>query len=44
LKLTDPTGKGGSLDALNAANAKLAACHNKMFEANGGVIPDDRGN
>jgi hypothetical protein len=34
--------KGGSLDALNAANGKLANAHNEMYEAAGGVIPDKR--
>jgi hypothetical protein len=34
--------KGGSLAALNAANAKLADCHNRLYEIDGGVVPDDR--
>jgi hypothetical protein len=36
--------RGGSLDALNAANRKLAACHNRLYEIDGGVVRDDRGN
>jgi hypothetical protein len=34
--------KGGSLNDLNRANAKLAACHNRLYEIDGGVIPDRR--
>jgi hypothetical protein len=34
--------KGGSLDALNKANAALAAAHNDLYEIDGGVIPDRR--
>ena len=34
--------KGGSLDALNRANRKLADAHNDLYTANGGTIPDDR--
>ena len=36
--------KGGSLDALNAANRKLAAAHNDLYVADGGTVPDHRGN
>ena len=31
--------KGGSLDALNKANAALADAHNALYEADGGIIP-----
>jgi hypothetical protein len=34
--------KGGSLDVLNRANAKLASAHQDLYTADGGVIPDDR--
>jgi hypothetical protein len=34
--------KGGSLDALNRANRKLADCHQRLYEINAGSIPDDR--
>jgi hypothetical protein len=34
--------KGGSLDAVNTANAKLAALHNRLYEIDGGVVRDDR--
>jgi hypothetical protein len=34
--------KGGSLDALNAANRKLAAAHNDLYVADGGTVPDKR--
>jgi hypothetical protein len=34
--------RGGSLNDLNRANAKLAACHNRLYEVDGGVIPDRR--
>ena len=34
--------KGGSLDALNRANANLASAHNDLYVADGGTIPDDR--
>jgi hypothetical protein len=34
--------RGGSLDKLNAANAELAACHNRLYEIDGGVVPDER--
>jgi hypothetical protein len=34
--------RGGSLGALNAANAKLADCHNRLYEIDGGVVRDDR--
>jgi hypothetical protein len=36
--------RGGSVDDLNAANRRLAACHNALYEADGGVVPDTRGN
>ena len=36
--------KGGSLDAVNAANRKLAGCHNDLYVADGGTVPDHRGN
>ena len=32
--------KGGSLTDLNRANAKLASCHFRLYEVDGGVIPD----
>jgi hypothetical protein len=34
--------KGGSLNDLNRANAKLADCHFRLYEIDGGVIPDRR--
>ena len=34
--------RGGSLNDLNRANAKLAACHNRLYEVDGGVVPDRR--
>jgi hypothetical protein len=34
--------RGGPLDALNKANAKLADAHFRLYEADGGVVPDDR--
>ena len=34
--------RGGSLDALNKANAALAAAHNDLYVADGGTMPDDR--
>jgi hypothetical protein len=34
--------KGGSLDALNAANRKLADAHQDLYVADGGTIPDSR--
>jgi hypothetical protein len=34
--------RGGSLDALNKANAKLADAHFTLYECDGGVIPDRR--
>ena len=34
--------RGGSLNDLNRANAKLAACHNDLYVADGGTMPDDR--
>jgi hypothetical protein len=34
--------RGGSLDALNKANAKLADCHFRLYEVDGGVVRDDR--
>jgi hypothetical protein len=34
--------RGRSLNDLNRANAKLAACHNRLYEVDGGVIPDRR--
>ena len=34
--------KGGSLDALNKANAELADAHFRLYECDGGVIPDRR--
>jgi lactam utilization protein B len=34
--------RGGSLSALNVANAKLADCHFRLYEIDGGVIPDRR--
>ena len=34
--------KGGSVDAVNRANAKLISAHNDLYTADGGSIPDDR--
>jgi|tagenome__1003787_1003787.scaffolds.fasta_scaffold20042448_1 hypothetical protein len=34
--------KGGSVNALNAANRALADAHNGLYVANAGRIPDDR--
>jgi hypothetical protein len=34
--------RGGSLDAVNRANAKLADCHNRLYEIDGGVVRDKR--
>jgi hypothetical protein len=34
--------RGGSLDALNAANRKLADANNDMYVANSGMCADDR--
>jgi hypothetical protein len=34
--------KGGSPDALNRANAKLAAAHNDLYVASAGLVPDNR--
>ena len=34
--------KGGSLDALNAANRRLADAHDALHCADGGTVPDDR--
>ncbi len=34
--------KGGSLDALNAANRRLADAHNDLYCADNGFVPDDR--
>jgi hypothetical protein len=34
--------RGGSLDALNAANRKLADAHDARYRYIGGVIPDKR--
>jgi hypothetical protein len=34
--------KGGSLDALNAANRTLADVHNYLYECDGGVVHDKR--
>ena len=34
--------RGGSVDELNAANRKLAAAHNRLYEIDGGVVRDDR--
>lgn len=34
--------RGGSLDALNAANRRLADAHQDLYCADGGTIPDDR--
>jgi hypothetical protein len=36
--------KGGSLNALNKANDDLAAATNALYEVEGGVVPDERGN
>ena len=32
--------KGGSLDALNAANRKLADANNDLYVADGGTMPE----
>jgi hypothetical protein len=34
--------RGGSLDAVNDANARLAAAHARQREVSGGNIQDDR--
>ena len=34
--------RGGSLDAVNRANADLAAAHNASYEHSAGMVPDDR--
>ena len=34
--------RGGSLDALNRANAKLISAHNDLYIADSGTVPDDR--
>jgi hypothetical protein len=34
--------KGGSLDAVNRANAKLADAHGRLYEINSGLVHDDR--
>lgn len=34
--------KGGSLDALNAANRRLAEAHQDLYCADGGTVPDNR--
>jgi hypothetical protein len=36
--------RGGSLETLNKANAKLAAAHDDLYVADGGTMPDHRGN
>jgi len=35
--------KGGSLDALNAANRRLADAHDDLSVVTGGTMPDPRG-
>jgi len=42
-KATAAYHKGGSLDAVNNANRKLAGAHFRYIEWTGGNIPDDRG-
>jgi hypothetical protein len=35
--------QGGSVDALNSANRKLADCHDQLYTVNSGLCSDDRG-
>jgi hypothetical protein len=34
--------RGGSVGAVNAANARLAAAHNDLYVAASGLVADDR--
>lgn len=34
--------RGGGVDALNAANRRLADAHNDLYVADGGTVPDVR--
>ena len=34
--------KGGGVDRVNAANKRLADCHNELYRVNAGLARDDR--